>query len=83
MNSFTYFLHGGPAGEPKTLREQQDDIAHVLTIERQTEPGTCDLYVLKSRSETFRTARYEWHTGGTPEAVMQEMAELGKAMMQS
>lgn len=72
----TYFLHGGPAGEPRTLRDQPDEPVHLLTIERVTEPGTVDGYVLETYSDTFNTASYQWFTGGTPEHVMTEAVAL-------
>jgi hypothetical protein len=71
----TYFLHGGPKGEPKVLPGMSDDIAHVLQIERQAEAGVVDLYVLSNHSATFGTAAYRWDSSGTPEEVMATVAE--------
>jgi hypothetical protein len=82
MTTYSYFLHGGPQGEPRTLPGQEGDVPHVLTIERRTEPGTVDLYVRTNHSETFRTARFEWHSGGTPEDVMQTFANLAREAQQ-
>lgn len=78
MTAWTYYLHGGPEGEPRTLPGQPGTPGHVLSVERRTQPGTCDLYVLTNRSDTFMTCRYEWHCGGSPEEVMTAFAELAR-----
>lgn len=83
MSRYTYYLHGGPQGEPKVIRDQPDEPAQVLTIERQTETGVCDLYILTNRSAAFGTCAYQWHMSGDPEGVMKEFAELAKAAAQA
>jgi hypothetical protein len=80
--NYTYYLHGGPRGELNVLRGQVDEPPHVLTIERKSETGVCDLYVLTNRSEAFGTCKYSWHMSGDPEGVMKEFAELAKAAAQ-
>lgn len=82
MNVWTYFLHGGPEGEPRVIPEQPDTPGHLLSIERRTQTGTCDLYVLTSRSDVFMTCAYRWHCGGTPEEVMEAAAELAREATQ-
>lgn len=78
MSAYTYYLHGGPAGEPKVIPGQEDEPPHVLTIERTTKPGTVDLYIRTGMSATFLTAKFHWHSGGTPEDVMATFAELAQ-----
>jgi hypothetical protein len=77
--TYTYFLHGAPRGELRTVPGQPDKPAPVLSIERRTQAGMVDLYLLTSRSDTFGTANYKWHSGGTPEEVMATFAELAHA----
>ena len=61
---------------------QGGDVPHVLTVERQTKPGTVDLYIRTNHSDAFRTAAFQWHSGGTPEVVMQTFAELAREAQQ-
>lgn len=77
--TYTYFLHDGPEGEPKVIHGMTGEVPHMLTNERTTEPGTVDLYIRTGMSATFQTARFHWHSGGTPEEVMQTFADLVQA----
>lgn len=76
--TYTYYLHDAPPGELKVLPNMEGEVPSHLTIERRTEPGTVDLYIRTGKSDTFRTARFHWHSGGTPEDVMKTFAELAK-----
>lgn len=48
---------------------------HVIMAERRQEAGIVDLFLLEGRNDTFRTATYGWAATGTPEAVMEALAE--------
>lgn len=76
--AYTYYLHGGPAGELRTAPNQPDEPGHVLQVESRVKPNTINVYVLEGKSEAFRTANYKYLGSGTPEEAMEWFAELAE-----